>query len=46
MVLDAKDSMVHMTDTVLGLRISALNGSRTLIGVEHLHRRIFLHKYK
>lgn len=43
MVLDARDSMVHMTDIVPGLRLSVLKGSRTFTGVEHLHRWIFPH---
>lgn len=43
-VLNARDSMVHMTDIVLGLGISVLKGSRTFTGVEHLHRWIFPHR--
>lgn len=43
-VLDARDSMVPMTDIVLGLRISVLKGWRTFTGVEHLHRWIFPHR--
>ena len=39
-VLGARNSMAHMTDIVLGLKVS-VPGSRTFTGVEHLNRWIF-----